>query len=191
MDPPPADVELLGEDAAPAVEGGATLADVALLEEDAPTFLADALFAAGQRNYVKGEQLRFAARCFRAAADRGHVDAHRYLGSMFWRGDGVAKDETRAVAWLQRAADAGDARAQNNLGTCYDYGGDVIVQDCEKAVRWYTLAAAQGEATAQRNLATCYRDCRGVARDLAAAARYFRLAAAQGDERARTRLADM
>jgi len=54
-------------------------------------------------------------------------------------GDGVAKDAEQAVSWYRRAADAGNADAQFNLGVCYSQGlrgcqgcraGSVLVPPC-------------------------------------------------------------
>lgn len=52
---------------------------------------------------------------------------------------------------LLKAAEQGDADAQNNLGHCYQYGNGVE-EDKEEAVRWYKKAAEQGDADAQNNL---------------------------------------
>ena len=63
-----------------------------------------------------------------------------------------------------RAAEAGDAGAQYNLGICYTNGTGVAA-DARAAVKWYTRAAEAGDAGAQRNLGVCYADGTGVARD--------------------------
>ncbi len=55
---------------------------------------------------------------------------------MYESGQGVAKDNTKAVEWYQEAADQGNANAQSNLGTMYESGRG-IVKDNTKAVEWY------------------------------------------------------
>jgi len=51
-------------------------------------------------------------------------------------GDGVAKDAEQAVSWYRRAAEAGHADAQFNLGVCYS-NGDGVAKDAEQAaVSW-------------------------------------------------------
>jgi len=66
-------------------------------------------------------------------------------------GDGVAKDAEQAVSWYRRAAEAGNAAAQFNLGVCYA-NGDGVAKDAEQAVSWYRRAAEAGHADAQFNL---------------------------------------
>jgi len=50
----------------------------------------------------------------RATQMRSSTWAYRYVN-----GDGVAKDAEQAVSWYRRAAEAGHADAQFNLGICY------------------------------------------------------------------------
>jgi TPR repeat protein len=57
----------------------------------------------------------------------------------------------------QKAAEAGDAAAQYELGHCYDEGLGVK-KDREKTVYWYTKAAEQGFAQAQYNLGVFYEN---------------------------------
>jgi len=70
-------------------------------------------------------------------------------------GDGVAKDAEQAVSWYRRAAEAGHADAQFNLGICYS-NGDGVAKDAEQAVSWFRRAAEAGHAAAQFNLGICY-----------------------------------
>lgn len=60
-----------------------------------------------------------------------------------------------AFAELQRAAEAGDAWAQLNLGAAYDHGLAGVPRDPSLALQWYRKAAEQGLAKAQFNLAHC------------------------------------
>jgi len=55
------------------------------------------------------------------------------------------------VKYYKRAANLGDARAQNKLGEMYRDGLGVY-QDEKKAVDWFTKAANQGNIDAQKNL---------------------------------------
>jgi len=55
-------------------------------------------------------------------------------------GEGVEKDWEKAAYWFTKAAEQGDATAQNNLGVCYENGMGVE-RDRKKAVYWYTKAA--------------------------------------------------
>ena len=64
---------------------------------------------------------------------------------------GVKMDYTEAAKWYRKAAEQGDADAQNNLGLCYERGQGVP-EDYEEAVKWYRKAAAQGHAGAKKVL---------------------------------------
>ena len=61
------------------------------------------------------------------------------------------------MVYYRRAAVAGDARAQTNLGNYYLAGGEEGENvDWAEAARWLRKAAAQGEVVAEYNLATMY-----------------------------------
>ena len=63
----------------------------------------------------------------------------------------VTKDYAQARAWLQKAADQGHAKAQNNLGLLYEYGLGGA-KDYAQARAWLQKAADQGDADAISNL---------------------------------------
>src|SRR6201988_5055698 len=87
-------------------------------------------------------------------------------------------DFATALRLWQPLADAGNARAQNNLGVMFE-NGKGVAQDVATAVKWYRLAAAQGYGGAQYNLGLIYAIGRGgVPRDPLRAYMWFSLAAA-------------
>jgi TPR repeat protein len=90
------------------------------------------------------------------------------------RSDGVEKR-------LLLAAEAGDARAQYNLGILFDNGlddnGYVVDGNRPQAVRWLLAAADQGLARAQVKLAEVYADGPDVSGSHATACGWFLLAA--------------
>jgi TPR repeat protein len=94
------------------------------------------------------------------------------------------------VSWFRKAADQGDADAQNSLGVMYEEGQGVP-QDYAAAASWFRKAADQGDAAAQNNLGVMYANGHGVPRDYAAAAGWWRKAADQGDASAQVRLGIM
>ena len=56
---------------------------------------------------------------------------------MYDQGWGVAQDYAEAIAdWYRKAAEAGHAQAQFNLGTMYREGHGVAQDDAE-AFRWF------------------------------------------------------
>ncbi|MDP3464740.1 MAG: tetratricopeptide repeat protein [Sulfuricurvum sp.] len=111
-----------------------------------------------------------------------------FIGSLLFAGDfeeglKAAQKQDFATAhrlWL-KAAEQGDARAQNNLGLMYKYG-DGALQDYAKAMSWCRKSAKQGYAEAQSDLAMMYENGDGVAKNLVIAHALLRLAAASGDQ---------
>lgn len=78
----------------------------------------------------------------------------------------------KAVNWLRKAAEQGNAAAQNNLGCCYD-SGQGVEQNYIEAVQWFMKAVEQGDAFAQCNLGFCYIEGHGVERNLDKAKELF------------------
>ncbi|MBQ3535764.1 MAG: sel1 repeat family protein [Alistipes sp.] len=89
-----------------------------------------------------------------------------------------AGDYKEAVKWYRKAADQGDAEAQNRLGFCYRRGLGVKQNNTE-AVKWYRKAAEQGHAQAQSNLGYCYYSGYGVTKDYTEAVKWYQKAAEQ------------
>ena len=94
-------------------------------------------------------------------------------------GEQVEQDFGQVVHWYGKAAAAGDANAQSELGTMY-LQGQGVVADLEKAVALFTGAAEAGDPMAQTNLAYCYSLGRGVAKDESVAIVWREKAAEQG-----------
>ncbi|MEM1436433.1 MAG: hypothetical protein AAGG11_20455, partial [Pseudomonadota bacterium] len=59
--------------------------------------------------------LEQAARLYWSAADNGNTGAMVQLAKLLRAGDGVPKDETAALRWLQLAADEGNNEALDLL----------------------------------------------------------------------------
>jgi len=101
-----------------------------------------------------------------------------------------AGDYVEAVKWYRKAAEQGDAVAQDNLGKMY-YDGTGVTQDYAEAVKWYRKVAEQGFASAQYNLGQMYRKGKGVTQDYAEAVKWYRKAAEQGNAKAQVNLGTM
>jgi hypothetical protein len=103
-------------------------------------------------------------------------------------------DPVEAANLWRKAAEQGDAEAQNQLGECYYYGKGVKKDETEankwyhKAIEQYRKAAEQGDAKAQYNLGVCYYIGIGVEQNKVVAIKWLRKAADQGDEQARDAL---
>ncbi len=120
----------------------------------------------------------------RKSAEQGYDLAQLSLGSMYYDGEGVAKDDSQAVYWWRKAAEQGNAKAQCNLGVMY-YNGNGVSKDDSQAVYWWRKSAEQGNADAQSRLAAAYIMGYGVDEDLEQAEYWARKAAAQGNENAK------
>ena len=93
--------------------------------------------------YVEYDQanLQTALSVWLAAASGGDVAAMVMVGEAFAKGSAQAPNYAQAVFWFQRASDAGNKRAQQNLGHLYELGLGVAA-DREKALNFYRLATA-------------------------------------------------
>jgi uncharacterized protein len=90
----------------------------------------------------------------------------------------VAGDWPAALAVIVPAAEAGVARAQNILGSAYQYGQGVP-QDAALAIDWFTRAADQGYPPALHNLGYLYEvGMPGQPADLTVARTFYTRAAA-------------
>lgn len=112
-------------------------------------------------------------------ATAGDALAQHNAGVAYLRGDGVGKNLSEAVTWLQLAAGQGAPQSQFSLGVLYEDGRGVK-QDATAAAGWYQAAAEQGHADAQFNLGGLYLNGDGVARNEARAAYWYRRAANRG-----------
>lgn len=121
----------------------------------------------------------------RRAVDENNPAVQFLVGVKYATGDGIRRDDAKAVDWYDRSAEQGYAAAQNNLGLMYKNGRGVTQSDL-KAVEWYRRAAEQGDASAQHNLALMYASGRGVLQDYRNAHMWFNLATAQGSEESRS-----
>jgi len=78
-----------------------------------------------------------------AAAKRGEVAAQFNLASVYALGQGLPKDEAKALYWCRKAAKQGYAQAQYNLGLMYGKGQGTSKKTA-KAQKWFLKAAEQG-----------------------------------------------
>jgi TPR repeat protein len=88
-------------------------------------------------------------------------------------------DYVTSFRLFKQLAQAGNAKAQNELGTLFHFGWGTRKNDAE-AVKWWRLAAEHGLAAAQNALGFAYYSGEGVSQDYSEAARWFRRAADQG-----------
>ena len=81
------------------------------------------------------------------AAASGHIAGEVEYAIMLFNGDGVAKNERAAANLFIRAANKGNAIAQNRLAKLYQFGR-AVPPDLSEAAAWHLAARAQGLADA-------------------------------------------
>jgi len=99
-------------------------------------------------------------------------------------------DFETALREFQANAEAGDRRAQYNLGVML-LKGNGVQKDINAALKWHRRSAKQGYAAAQHGLGVMYYRGDGVAQDQGEAADWFRKAAEQGFAQAELNLGVM
>ncbi len=117
-----------------------------------------------------------------AKAAGGDVAAQAALAVRYRDGKGVAKDDAEAMKWAHRAADAGNADAQDFVGFAYLRGA--VVKRNPTVAFGYFKAAAEKSAAAAFNLGQCYFGAQGTEQDIPKALEWWKKAAERGHGRA-------
>lgn len=110
-------------------------------------------------------------------AESGEPDAQYRLGRGCFKLASSREEFLNGVEWLEKAAQAGHAKAQTALGVIYARG-EGVPQAPELATVWLMRAAVQGDTLAQNELATLYAKGSGVPRNMKKAIYWYRQAAA-------------
>ncbi len=110
------------------------------------------------------------------------------VASCYSNGIGITVDYAKAVEYYKKAADLGDAAAENNLGSCYKNGYGGLEKNNKEAFSWYQKAANKGYREAQKNLGICYENGYGVEISITKAKKCYQKAANKGDESAKSSL---
>ncbi|MDE7400334.1 MAG: relaxase MobL [Oscillospiraceae bacterium] len=97
------------------------------------------------------------------------------IGKMFALGYGTEQDYTKAFAWFEKSAAAGNEFAQYSLGSLYFYGNGTP-QNYEKAFEYYKLSADQDNAYACYETAKMLHDGIGVEKNSEQSEIYFQKA---------------
>lgn len=120
-------------------------------------------------------------RCMWRAAEKGAPGAQFWLGVAFeqhlWFG---VTDEQEALKWLGKAAEQGNADAEDTLGVHYEVG-EGVEQDYGKAAYWFRRAAEHvpdlgGAGQGRNNLGNLYAEGHGVPKDYVQAYMWLSLA---------------
>ncbi len=105
-----------------------------------------ALCHLGTKRYVE-EDWHGAFRYLTRAAELGDAVAHYQLGGMYWKGEGVKKDDEKKVYHLEKAAMGGHPSARHNLACVEHENGNM-----ERAVKHLIIAANLGYEKSMKEL---------------------------------------
>jgi len=89
------------------------------------------------------------------------IDAHTYLGLMFYKGDGVGKNIDTAMFYYNKAAVHDDAFAEYCIGAAY-YNKSWSQYSPEQGIRWFKKSALKGYDKSCSALYKIYKDGMGV-----------------------------
>ena len=138
--------------------------------------------------YVPGSVLKGAAARSMAEllqqAEGGDPDSQYRLGLAYDLGGNVPRDLAEAMKWYNLAAGAGNADAQNSVGSALQAEKRYV-----EAFAWYEKAATQGHALSTNALAALYDAGLGVTQDRRKARELWSAAAGLGSAEAMWNLA--
>ncbi|KAK8839182.1 hypothetical protein M9Y10_032110 [Tritrichomonas musculus] len=89
-----------------------------------------------------------AAKYYKIAADKGHVESMYLYARLLRHGEGVPRDINESIKYYKNAASKGHDRAMINLGHIY-YKGEIGTRNCKEAVYYYKMAADHGNTNAK------------------------------------------
>ena len=93
----------------------------------------------GRSQYNKKE-FDGALKSFHTASDLGDKFAPGFLGYMYDKGEGAAKNPTKSIYWNGVGMQRGDGSAAFNLGIAYEYG-EGVEKDVNRAFQLYAKSA--------------------------------------------------
>ena len=88
-------------------------------------------------------------------AERGSIQQQIELAAAYLAGRGVPRDEAQAAYWYEKAANAGDPGAQQQIGFFYQ-AGIGVKRDPARAAQWFGRAVSGGLISAKVNLGVAY-----------------------------------
>ena len=119
----------------------------------------------------QSEQDDEAFQWYQKAARQGDAAAQFGLGSMYAKGEGVARNPEQAGRWIQRSAEQHYLLAMRAYAFALENGELGFDRDPAAALKWFRKSAEAGDSVAIRRLAQAYRYGQlGLAIDTARAA---------------------
>lgn len=134
--------------------------------------------------FYRRKEYKQALQWFSYAEKKGDPVALFYLGTLYWLGRGLIKNDAKAINYLTQASRAnhviaGDASC--NLGNIHFEGQGSIAKNPALAAEFYLLAAKSGNVFAQVKLAKQYFFGWGIDQEEAKAFYWFKEAALAGE----------
>ena len=108
-------------------------------------------------------------------------------GRAYANGEGRTQDFAKAAELYRKAAEQGNAKAQNNLAWLY-IEGKGMAKDAAEGLKWLRKAAEQGTAKSQDSLGYILTKGQGVPKDAKEGVLWLTKAAGQGVARAQAQL---
>ena len=121
-------------------------------------------------------------------AKSGDAVAQNKVGIMYFNGEGVQQNRTKAVKWFSKSAAQGNAEAQYLLGMMY-YDGIEVQQNFVKAAELFIKADKQDYDSYY--LGRMYINGEGFPQDFEKGAKYFTKNAEKGDPLSQLLLGEM
>jgi TPR repeat protein len=94
---------------------------------------------------------------FTHLAKQNNAEAQYNLAFMYFGGEGIAQDDTKAAYWFEQAAKLAHAQAQDKLAYLYLHGRG-ITSDKIQAYAWYRIAGENGIFLAKSISNKLYQD---------------------------------
>lgn len=115
----------------------------------------------------------------RLIVQENNAEARYYLGRLYEEGQGVEKNEEKALNFYRAAAEKENDKAALKLGNAY-YSGSSVDKNYQEAFKWYSIAAEKGSYPAQYNVGLMYEEASGVKKDYVKAFQFYKKSAEQG-----------
>ncbi len=110
---------------------------------------------------VRRDDIQVCIALCQAAAYLGNIEAMFSAYTLMSYPENSAKERSKAIRWLRKAANLKDSHAQFELAKLYETG-DRVEQDDVSAFEWMLVAAENGVIEAMPRLSAMYRQGRGV-----------------------------
>lgn len=123
-------------------------------------------------------------------AKHGDMHAQTILGNLYYWGEVVKQDYSKAYYWYIQAATQGYAPAQARVGILYELGKGPS-KDIQKALYWYQKAVEQNNIVGELSLASLYLHGKSISKDAALGFKYIKMAADQNNKEAQHEMGNL